>query len=204
MCDWSDLAQIWAGWPMTFRLLSPRSCVSSGMDWLKKLLGSKSSASPVEWSEVRFWALLHESGGDEGRLQKLLRSESIETVSAFARIFDQKLVELNRWSIWGAGYVIAGGMSDDSFHYFRSWILGKGKECYQVALSNPDSLGKFVEDPEECDNEGLEYVAVGILRDHGANDPRTGGADGEPIGTPWEEDDLESLFPTLWKQFGEE
>ena len=158
----------------------------------------------MEWSEERFWALLHESGGDEGRLQKLLRSESVDTVRAFARMFDQKLVELYRWDIWGAGYVIAGGMGDDSFHYFCSWILGKGQECYQAALSDPDSLGKFVDDPEECDNEGLEYAAVAILGDNAEQEATTGSADREPTGTPWEEDDLESLFPTLWQQFGEE
>jgi hypothetical protein len=31
---------------------------------------------------------------------------------------------------------IAGGMSDDSFHYFRSWIVGKN--AFEVAMTDPD------------------------------------------------------------------
>jgi len=44
-------------------------------------------------------------------------------------------------------YVITGGMSDDSFHYFRSWILGKGRNLFEVAIKDPNELGPFVDDP---------------------------------------------------------
>lgn len=172
------------------------------MSWIKNLLGGGSSNGP-EMNEDRFWELLAASKGSDSRLNTLLKKESTANIVAFAKIFERKHSDLNRWDIWGAGYVIAGGMSDDCFHYFKSWILGKGKECYDTALANPDSLAKFVDDPDECDNEALEYVMVELLEQRGEEDPRSIDLDSTPSGTPWEEDDLEKLFPQLWKQYGE-
>lgn len=125
---------------------------------------------------------------------------SDEEVQEFMREFYRKLVELNRWDLWAAGYVICGGMSDDSFHYFRSWIIGKGRQCYETALLNPSSLVPFLDDPE-VDNELLEYVALEVLEGRGIeDDPRAeleGDADGEPSGEPFDEETVDELYPAL-------
>jgi len=81
-----------------------------------------------------------------------------------ASVFYEKLCDLNQWRLWAAGYVIAGGMSDDSFHYFRSWILGKGRDVFEVAMKDPDELGPFV-DNNDVDNELLEYAALNVLNE---------------------------------------
>jgi hypothetical protein len=172
------------------------------MSWINKLFGGGNN-SGAEMNEDRFWELLAASKGSESRLKALLTKESTKNIVTFTHTFDQKHCSLNRWDVWGAGYVIAGGMGDDSFHYFKSWILGKGKECYDTAMTNPDSLAKFVEDPDECDNELLEYVMVELLEQRGIEDLRSGNTDNAPAGTQWEEGDLEKLFPQLWKQYGE-
>jgi hypothetical protein len=80
---------------------------------------------------------------------------------------------LNNWRLWAAGYVIAGGMSDDGFHYFRSWIVGKGKKVFDIAMKDPDELGPFIDDTE-VDNELLEYVAVEIAKARKIGSPRPG------------------------------
>ena len=85
-------------------------------------------------------------------LWNVLKSKSIAEVVAFASEFYQGLIDLNQWSVWGAGYVMAGGMSDDGFHCFRSWILGKGQEAYEIAMNSPDDLGQFATPNDVFDN----------------------------------------------------
>jgi hypothetical protein len=139
-------------------------------------------------------------------LLRALTPLSAQEVTTFGEEFYQALLDLNRWPVWGAGYVIAGGMSDDSFHYFRSWIIGKGKAAYETALQSPDDLGLFVAQGEEdVENELLEYVAVELAASRGLPDPRDGFtvfADNEPEGTPWDEDSVFEEYPKLAARFG--
>lgn len=138
-------------------------------------------------------------------LKAVLNTLSNEEIAEFLRFFCTELIRLNRWEIWGAGYVIAGGMSGDSFHYFRSWLIGKGPAAVEQALTDPDGLGPFV-DTEEVENELLEYVALEILEGRGVEeDPREdveGSPDDEPTGTAFDEDTLEEVYPRLAEQFG--
>ncbi len=162
-------------------------------------------------TEEKFWELIDQarSGGSASaspeRLQKLLSLLSDDEVLGFGHMFYEKLCELNQWRLWAAGYVIAGGMSDDSFHYFRSWIIGKGRDTFEVAMNNPDELGPFV-DNNEVDNELLEYVAVNTLEQRGVEeDPRDRSdrrAGDQPTGEPFAEDTAAAAFPKLAALFG--
>lgn len=33
-----------------------------------------------------------------------------------------------------------GGCADDGFEYFRNWIISRGKDVYDQAKANPDTL----------------------------------------------------------------
>ena len=148
-------------------------------------------------TEDRFWKFLAEArSGDPAsatpkRLTAVLSSLSNEEVTEFGAHFYDKVCDLNDWKLWGAGYVIAGGMSDDSFHYFRTWIVGKGEEVFRIALENPDDLGPYVDNPE-VENELLEYVTIHTLERRGSKtDPRDlsgRNADANPSGEPFEEE----------------
>jgi hypothetical protein len=139
-------------------------------------------------------------GADPDSLRDVLNEFPDEKVVEFAIEFTNQLVRLNRWDIWGAGYVIAGGMSDDGFHYFRSWLIGKGSDAVDQALAEPDGLGSYIDD-DEVDNELLEYVSIELLEERGIeDDPRDEAeesADDEPIGDPFDEDGLDRQYPTL-------
>lgn len=162
-------------------------------------------------ADERFWQLIDKARADNPataqpkQLKKALSQLTDEEISAFGHMFTEKLCDLNQWRLWAAGYIIAGGMGDDSFHYFRSWIIGKGKNVFEVALRDPDELGPYVDD-KEVDNESLEYVAIDILRERGVeSDPRDlceRGADDAPVGEPFEEDSVSQLCPKLAARFG--
>jgi hypothetical protein len=154
--------------------------------------------------DATFWEIIEESEGNPNKLSLVLAKRSSDEIVAFGREFNQALIELNRWEIWGAGYIMAGGMSDDGFHYFRSWIIGRGKEAYETALSSPDDLGKFAEPGDDFDNESLEYVALEILEERGVPDPREDFdvfPNDQPTGEAWDEEDVFEKFPKLSAQF---
>ena len=151
-----------------------------------------------------FWEIIHESSGEPSRLASVLAQRSDEDLKQFILDFCNCHESLNRWEVWGAGWVMGGGMGDDSFHYFRSWIIGKGSAAYETAMTKPDDLGEFASENDEFDNELLKYVALNILDARGLDDPRDGlpSADGDPSGEEWDEDGVEALYPKLAKRFG--
>lgn len=50
------------------------------------------------------------------------------------------LLDMDTDAFWAAAYVINGGCSDDGFEYFRGWLITQGREVFQQALSDADSL----------------------------------------------------------------
>ena len=162
-------------------------------------------------NDEQFWGLVDQAragsseSADPEQLRKILDKLGDDDVMAFGQMFYEKLCDLNDWRLWGAGYLIAGGMSDDSFHYFRSWIIGKGKRVFEIAVNNPDELGPFVDNPE-VENELLEYVAVEVAKKRRMDAPRRDRSDrfpdDLPTGEPFQEDAVAAAFPKLAALFG--
>ena len=100
-------------------------------------------------------------------------------------------------------------MSDDSYHYFKAWLIGKGEKVYQTALENPDDLADHVSTDEAdetgCDNELLNYAADEVMESlFGESDPDyETGEEGPPRGEPFDEDDPTIGFPKLTAKFWE-
>jgi hypothetical protein len=57
-----------------------------------------------------------------------------------------------RRDLWGAAYVINGGCSDDGFDYFRDWLILQGRDVYEAAIADPDSLAEVL-DGEEVEHQ---------------------------------------------------
>jgi hypothetical protein len=59
-----------------------------------------------------------------------------------------------------------GYASNDTFLYFKTWIISKGKEVYYGALTNPDSLHKqYHSTIEFYDFETYGYVSSSLFTD---------------------------------------
>ena len=104
-----------------------------------------------------------------------------------------------RWDLWGAAFVINGGCSDDGFEYFRGWLMLQGRDVWEAALRDPESLADVPLDGNaDCEDvlyvasEAYERVTGRSLGSH--SEPH---AD-QPAGQAWEEEDLETLYPRLW------
>lgn len=69
----------------------------------------------------------------------LTQLEPMEIVE-WNHIFDQLAKYAKTGDLMAACWLINGGAGDDGFYYFRCWLMGMGKNVYEAALINADSL----------------------------------------------------------------
>jgi hypothetical protein len=119
--------------------------------------------------EDQFWELVAQSLQNSGSqdeqeefLINTLLNLSDEEIIGFRLRTDYLLYHTYQSEMWCAGYIMNGGCSDDGFEYFRLWVISRGREVYENAKANPDSLISEY-DEEMGDNyefEGFWYVAL--------------------------------------------
>ncbi|MGC4047864.1 MAG: DUF4240 domain-containing protein [Armatimonas sp.] len=167
-------------------------------------------------TENDFWALIEASRAttqeeQESRLEKLLAGLAPQDLPRFQAFLDKYRGEAYRWDLWGAAYVIQGGCSDDSFLYFRYWLIAQGRKIYEAALAHPDSLIEILstEDDDPClEFEELGGLAISAWEGKSLfpweNAYEWQPSSVQPAGAPWEEEDLPLLVPRLWARFDAE
>ncbi|MGV4985039.1 DUF4240 domain-containing protein [Streptomyces sp. NPDC001709] len=170
--------------------------------------------------ETEFWELIdatrEAAEGDPEEQADVLVDRLLQLdpdlVLDFARHFEARYNRAYRWDLWGAASVLLDGASDDAFDFFRCWLIGQGREVYEGALHDPDSLAELLgEFDEEIDGDGEELgyaadEAYEQLTGTVAPDLGIAPAPAEPEGTPVDfENDraLAERFPQLWDRFRE-
>lgn len=148
----------------------------------------------------------------------------VEDILDFQFLFQELMNASYQSRLWGAAYILMGGCSDDAFDYFRGWLIGQGEEIYNKVVKDPEFLAEYInednlDDEGYPENEGLLSVGLDAytLKKMGnvnwdkdtQNEffealEKKGLKYVTDIEFDWDEDDLENLFPALWKRFGEE
>lgn len=169
--------------------------------------------------ETEFWEIVdatrEASDGDPEDHAELLVERLAQldpdAVLDFARHFEARYNRAYRWDLWGAAWVLLGGASDDAFDSFRCWLIGQGREVFEGAVHDPDSLADLLDDfDEEVDGDGedLGYAADEAYEQlTGTVIPDLGlpPAPSEPDGVPVDFENEASLarrYPRLWERFG--
>ncbi len=102
--------------------------------------------------EERFWKIIAKNCRSDPckaeewdeRLQAELEKLEPDEIIEWNHIFDRLAARAYTVDLWGAAYLLNGGASDDGFYYFRCWLIGMGREVYEAAVANPDSLAGAV------------------------------------------------------------
>jgi uncharacterized protein DUF4240 len=171
----------------------------------------------------KFWQIMkravefgHDPDAHVDALRTALRELTLEEIMSFEVAFRGYLNKAYTWDLWGAAYVIHGGCSDDGFEYFRRWLVSRGRDVYEAALADPDSLAESDVRPGPhgvCEFEAIYYVAKQIFEEKGGegdvrdySEPEAGFAGPGPSGQPFEdnEEHLIRHYPRLWRRFGAE
>lgn len=114
-----------------------------------------------------FWNLIETTRCPENCQQSLhtekLRQSLIELekfeLENFIRSFSSKVYSLENWDVWAVAWISRDtdgdfGCGDDAFYTFRTSIVLHGKELYELALKEPDSLSDhgFIGDFKRLDS----------------------------------------------------
>lgn len=96
-----------------------------------------------------FWAIVESArvrcGQDWAKVPDhaidALATLPLDEIADFAQIQDGLEWQAYREDLWTACRLINGGFgSDDTFLYFRDWLLVQGRETWDAALHDPDTL----------------------------------------------------------------
>jgi hypothetical protein len=168
-----------------------------------------------------FWRIIeratesaHEPDAHVAALRMALCELTLEEITSFEAAFRKYLNKAYTWDLCGAAYVINGYCSDDTFEYFRRWLVSRGRAVYEGAVANPDSLaqlGARLGPDGAWEFEEIYHVALRVFEDKGGEgdmrdhvEPEAGlwggpGPSGEPL--PEDDGDLAQRYPRLWQRF---
>lgn len=170
--------------------------------------------------DQKFWRLIDEArnaaGDQEARVEALtaaLTRLGNQEIVAFQLALTNHVRRSYTWPLWGAAGLIKGHLSDDTFEYFRSWLIYKGQAAYEAAMVDPDSLASTMDDEDDEAQYECESLLTAALE---AWEQKTGKSwddfpdEGQPIDVPamddepseWTVDELRKHFPKLWAKFG--
>ena len=170
----------------------------------------------------KFWNLIennlrqsHDAYERLNHLKATLSGLSLEEIISFEITYRHYLNKAYTWDLWGAAYIIHNGCSNDLFEYFRRWLVSRGRETYEAALNDPDSLAQLELHPSGPDGnwefEEIYYAAgdvfeakggKGDVRDYSELEAGLDGLDpdGEAFNT--NKNYLSKRYPKLWERFG--
>lgn len=166
----------------------------------------------MEWKT--FWKVIDDAYRADGAehfeaLKRRLAELPIDELIGFQVRFDELMDAANRIDLWGAATLVNGGCSDDGFHDFRAWLIGRGRHVYESALKDPDTLVDVL-DGDPVDGFGLDVAAVRVYEEKTGADDFYTRLDREesdlppppPEGDDWDFEDMAEMqrrFPKLYR-----
>jgi Protein of unknown function (DUF4240) len=161
-----------------------------------------------------FWQVIEAakkaSGGDCQQQARLivdtLSELDAKEILAFNRILNDLMDKAYRWDLWGAADLINRGCSDDGFEDFRGWLVAQGRNVYEKALLDPDSLADHpaVSNLGEFDTLWCQELLAAPFEAYEkitGNLPPDEGLPAVLIGERWDFDDetiMRRRYPRLW------
>jgi hypothetical protein len=120
----------------------------------------------------RFWDLIAEArrtGGEDAdavaaRAAGLLAARPTADILGAQQAFWDLMADSYRAELWAAAHLINGGCSDDGFDYFRGWLITRGRDVFERAVAEPDTLAGLAEvraAAEDCEELECED-ALGV------------------------------------------
>jgi hypothetical protein len=95
-----------------------------------------------------FWGIIDEARAAKGRraatLTQILARYTREEIAEFNAWFRAYYRAIDRQDLWAAVYAIRGGCGDDSFDYFRGWLISRGEGAIIEAINDPESLVQII------------------------------------------------------------
>lgn len=99
-------------------------------------------------TEHQFWELIDEARRSKSEPEDIpkwlignLRDKSLSDICDFARNIRAASERAYDFHLWAAATAILdGSCGDDSFQDFCAWLIGQGRDVFERAIGDPDSL----------------------------------------------------------------
>lgn len=160
-----------------------------------------SREASVLLGEDAFWEIINRS--DKGKnLAACLAPLSEEEIIGFSFWWRYFHHQSYNQGLWAVACTVLGGCGDDSFDYFRFWLVAQGKDIYFKALENADSLCDTFDDLADGESpkwEDVGGVAADVFREkfkkdlHDAEAAYVFDIQHPEIEFEWEKDDENSI-----------
>jgi hypothetical protein len=116
---------------------------------------------------TEFWELVaqtRELSGSDAFKQANFLIEALaqlpeESIVGYDSILHDLIEQAYIVDLWEAAVIVGCGCSDDGFEYFRAWLVSQGKNVFENALSDPQSLADVIEVGQETQIDTFLYVA---------------------------------------------
>ncbi len=168
-------------------------------------------------NQDQFWQIVDgsilESNDDSDAqidcIAESLRALSPEEIVHFQTELESRMQAAYTWDLWGAAHVLSPTHScdDDQFEAFRTWLIGQGREVFENAVSQPDSLFEVTDvEVDEYEFDDLLHVANQVYEERIGEDASIetpSVSDLSLIGSHWDftsEAECSNRFPQLWSR----
>lgn len=129
---------------------------------------------------------------------------SAQEIIAFDEIFHDLKDKAYMGNLWDAAFIIMYYCSDSGFEEFREWLVGRGKEAYENALVDPETLVNVLEVGEQVYPTLLSPAMEAYEKVTGKDMPpqsrKWAELQGEPTGDD-RQDEIFARFPKLTAKF---
>ncbi|MEM7248227.1 MAG: DUF4240 domain-containing protein [Acidobacteriota bacterium] len=136
-----------------------------------------------------------------GTLRHVLSPLDARELLAFEHRCHRLRDDANRWDLRDAATVLGGDGSDEAFHAFRTWLIGRGPVDYQAVLADPQALVDILRrDPRVPPFEPvLGHVVAELFLEQADEDlpPPPEESRREPAGEHREGVDFRTRYPRL-------
>lgn len=178
-----------------------------------------------QFTKDHFWTMIQEAKDRFGQdndaiaawLTDRLMDQGADAALRFHIIMGSYLRIADEYGLWDAVYLLRNGCSDDSFLYFRCWLIAQGKAVYLAAMKDPDTLAG-VEPYSRCAFEALGYIGAEVYEKLTGKDAYTDASDEmcqaetdalsqevvlrEGIIYPRDMQGIAAYYPRLWAKYG--
>lgn len=163
--------------------------------------------------QVELWDIVEAARADGAephvvaeRVRAALAARPAEDIYRYLEQQSALMQRSYSWALWGAAYVANGGCSDDGFDYFRGWLIAQGKDAFERALADPDSIVELVDEPDTADCEDMIGAPVLAYKDVTGDYPSGPRTVLPALGEGWDFDDeaeMKRRYPRLWEKLVE-
>jgi tetratricopeptide (TPR) repeat protein len=167
---------------------------------------------------ARFWELIDDARNARGKT-------SVALIRSLAELTPKEIAEFDAWfwayygatqreDLWAAVYAIRGGCGDDSFDYFRGWLISRGEVAVLSAIRDPESLVEIIGKADPRDEDMLGAAGAAYRKATGRDLPDDGPkvtipnqaqwpADRVPAEEKWDDAFYAKTFPKLHARYFE-